>query len=151
MANDTYPVASFAFYLELDSTIKGSFREISGMGSEHELIEFKESGPGGQFVVRKVPGRMKWGDITLKRGITDNMDIWQWRQKVEEGKLNEAGTRMNGSIVMYDQSDASREIARWDFVKAWPSKITGPTFNAQNNEIGIEELVIVHEGLKRTK
>lgn len=145
MANGEDPAGSFSFYLQLDSVLSGSFREVSGMGSEHEVIESKESGPNGEFVVKKVPGRMKWGDITLKRGVTTNIDVWQWRQKVEEGKVNEA--RMNGSIVMYDQ--ATGEIARWNFVNGWPSKITGPSFNAQNNEIGIEELVIVHEGLVR--
>ena len=145
MANGVDPAGGFSFYLQLDNVIKGSFREVSGMGSEHEVVESKESGAKGEFVVKKVPGRMKWGDITLKRGVTTNIDIWDWRQDVEEGNVDKA--RMNGSIVMYDQKMG--EIGRWDFVNAWPSKLTGPNFNAQANEIGIEELVIVHEGLKR--
>jgi phage tail-like protein len=148
MASNVDPGGSFSFYLELDSVLSGSFREVTGMGSEHEVIEHKESGPKGEFVVHKVPGRMKWGDVTLKRGITKSMDIWDWRQKVEEGKVGDA--RRNGSIIMYAQGTQD-PIARWEFVNAWPSKVTGPSFNAQSNEIGIEELVIVHEGLKRVK
>ena len=95
--------------------------------------------------MKKVPGRMKWNNITLKRGITDVMDMWDWRGKVEQGDVK--GARTNGSITMYDQN--AEALARWDFVEAWPSKITGPTYNATNNEIGIEEMEIVHNGYKR--
>jgi phage tail-like protein len=56
---------------------------------------------------------------------------------------------MNGSIVMYDQS--LKEMARWNFLSGWPSKISGPTPKADSNEIGIEELTIVHEYIKREK
>ena len=90
---------------------------------------------------------MTWQPITLKRGITDAMDMWKWRQVVEEGKIDQA--RKNGSIVMFNQQ--GKEVARWDFVNAWPSKITGPTANANANEIAIEEMEIVHEGYKRVK
>jgi len=68
-----------------------------------------------------------------------------WRKLVEEGKVKDA--RKNGSIVMYNQMNEA--IARWDFVEAWPSKLAGPTANATNNEVGIEELEITHEGYKR--
>ena len=95
--------------------------------------------------MKKIPGRLKWGDITLKRGITSNLDMWAWRQKVEEGKINDA--RKNGSIVMFDQALA--EKARWNFVNGWPSKITGPVPKSDSNEIGIEELTITHEMIKR--
>jgi phage tail-like protein len=123
----------------------GAFRECTGLGSENEVVEYKASGPKGEFVIKKVPGRLKWNNITLKRGITDAMDMWKWRKKVEDGKVDEA--RTNGSIVMYNQQN--QPIARWDFVNAWPSKLTGPTANATNNEVGIEELEVTHEGYTR--
>jgi phage tail-like protein len=109
------------------------------------VVEYKASGDKGKFVMKKVPGRMKWNNITLKRGITDAMDMWTWRKQVEEGKVTDA--RKDGSIVMYNQMN--EEIARWNFVKAWPSKLTGPTANATNNEVGIEELEVTHEGYTR--
>jgi phage tail-like protein len=96
-------------------------------------------------MVMKIPGRLKWSDITLKRGITSSMDAWDWRKQVEDGDVK--GARKNGSVVMYDQSFS--QIARWNFSNAWPSKISGPSLNAQNNEFGIEEMVIVHEGIER--
>jgi phage tail-like protein len=141
------PLVSAWFGVEFQGQVAGAFRECTGLGSENDVVDYKASGPKGEFVMKKVPGRMKWNDITLKRGITDTMDMWKWRQKVEEGKVEEA--RKNGSIVMFNQQ--SQEIARWDFINAWPSKITGPTANAGTNDVAIEELMITHEGYKRVK
>src|SRR5690606_1819815 len=98
-----------------------------------------------QTIVRKIPGRLKWGDITLKRGITANMDFWDWRKTVEDGNVSSA--RLAGSIYMHSQEGDI--IAQWDFEQGWPSKISGPTVKADSNEIGVEELTIVHEGIKR--
>jgi phage tail-like protein len=95
----------------------------------------------------KIPGRLKWEDITLKRGITSNMDIWGWRKDVEDGNVESA--RRDGSIIMYDQHLAP--VARWDFEKAWPVKVSGPQPKSDSNEIGIEELKITHEYIKRVQ
>jgi phage tail-like protein len=139
------PLVGCQFSLEVQGVITGYFTEVSGLGSEHEIIEHKVVNEKGQEVVMKIPGRLKWENITLKRGITSSMDIWDWRKQVEDGDVQ--GARKNGSIVMYDQSYS--QVARWNFANAWPSKITGPSLNAQNNEFGIEEMVIVHEGIER--
>jgi phage tail-like protein len=141
------PVVSSWFGVEFQGQVVGAFRECTGMGSENEVVEYKASGPKGEFVIHKVPGRMKWNNITLKRGITDDMKMWDWRKMVEEGKIDTA--RKNGSIVMFNQE--GKEIARWDFIKAWPSKLTGPSANANNNEVGIEEMELTHEGYERKK
>ena len=141
------PIVSAWFGVEFQGQIKGAFRECTGIGSENEVSEYKASGPKGEYIIKKVPGRMKWNNITLKRGVTDAMDMWKWRKLVEKGDIE--GARKNGSIVMFNQ--ANTEIARWNFTNAWPSKLTGPTANAQNNEIAIEELEITHEGYERVK
>jgi len=139
------PLVSAFFTIDFGGSVKGAFRECTGLGSENEVVEYKASGDKGKFIMKKVPGRMKWNNITLKRGITNAMDMWDWRKQIEEGKVEQA--RKNGSIVMYNQSN--EPIARWDFVQAWPNKLTGPSANATNNEVGIEELEITHEGYKR--
>lgn len=141
------PLISAWFGVEFQGQITGAFRECTGLGSENEIVESKASGPKGEFIIKKLPGRMKWNNITLKRGITDAMDMWRWRKLVEQGKIDEA--RKNGSIVMFNTS--GQEIARWNIVNAWPSKLNGPTANATNNEVGIEELEITHEGYERVK
>lgn len=139
------PLVSAWFGVEFQGQVVGAFKECSGLGSENEVVEYKASGQKGEFVVKKVPGRMKWNNIILRRGITDAMDMWKWRKLVEQGNVDAA--RKNGSIVMYDTT--AKEIARWNFVNAWPSKLTGPTANAGANEVGIEELEITHEGYER--
>ena len=141
------PLVSAWFGVEFQGQVTGAFKECTGLGSESEVVEYKASGEKGEYIVKKVPGRMKWNNITLKRGITDAMDMWKWRKVVEEGKIDDA--RKNGSIIMMNQK--GEEIARWNFVKAWPSKLSGPTANAGNNEVAIEELEITHEGYERVK
>ena len=141
------PLVSAFFTIDFGGKVAGAFRECTGLGSENEVVEYKASGDKGKFVMKKIPGRMKWNNITLKRGITSDLDMWKWRKLVEDGKINEA--RKNGAIVMYDQT--MNVLARWDFVRAWPSKLNGPAANASNNEVGIEELEITHEGYERTQ
>ena len=102
---------------------------------------------GKQEIVRKIPGRLKWEDITLKRGLTSNMDIWSWRQMVEGGDIQ--GARKNGSVTMLNQN--LQPVAEWQFFNAWPSKVTGPQPKSDSNEIGVEELTIVHEFIERTR
>jgi phage tail-like protein len=139
------PLVSSWFGVEFQGQVVGAFRECTGLGSENEVVEYKASGQKGEFVIKKVPGRLKWNNITLKRGITDAMDMWQWRKLVEQGKISDA--RKNGTITMYNQQGDA--IAKWNFTNAWPSKLSGPSANAGNNEVAIEELELTHEGYER--
>jgi len=141
------PFLSPWFAIDFQGAAVGAFKECAGLGSEHAVVDHKASDPQGAPIMKKIPGNMKYTDVTLKRGMTDSMDIWKWRQMVEEGKVSEA--RKNGSIVLY--SAAGAEIARWNLVNAWPSKITGPSVNAGSDEVAVEELTIVHEGYERVK
>jgi phage tail-like protein len=141
------PLTGYHFYLELDGITQARFRECAGLTSESQVIEYKEADKNGNVIIKKVPGVLKWSDITLKRGITDIMELWDWRKMVEEGYVEKA--RKHGSIVMYNQ--ANEEIARWNITDCWPMKISGPQLNAGNNDIAVEEIVLAHEGLQRVK
>lgn len=139
------PLVGFHFAVDVQGQVAGYFTECSGLGSEQEVIEHKVVNEAGVEVIMKVPGRLKWENITLKRGITSNMDIWTWRKMVENGDVQ--GARADGSIVMYNQS--LTEVARWNFQNAWPVKVTGPSVKADSNEIGVEELTMAHEYIER--
>ncbi len=146
--SDSYtedPLLGFNFLLELDGAIAGYFTEVSGVGSEHEVIEHKVVDDNGHEIVRKLPGRLKWTDFTLKRGVTSNLEIWSWRETVIKGAMGDA--RKHATITMFDRE--YQPIAKWHFTNAWPSKVTGPTFKSDDNGIGIEEVSIVHEGMYR--
>lgn len=146
MAGDV-PLVGFHFSLEFQGKIAGYFTECSGIGSEHEIVEHKVVTADGHQVIMKIPGRLKWENITLKKGITGDMDMWTWRKDVEDGKVEDA--RRNGLITMYDQT--LKPVAQWEFTRAWPAKLSGPQPKSDSNEIGIEEMTIAHEYIKRVK
>jgi len=139
-------ISSF-FSLEITGKMVGAFREVTNLGSENAVVEDKSRGPDGKYIIRKIPGTLKWNDITLKQGLTDNMDMWKWRKLVEEGKVNDA--RANGSIIMYDT--AGKSIARWNLVNCWPSKLSGPAGKADGNEVAVQEMTLAHEGYERVQ
>lgn len=141
------PLVGFNFMLELEGAIAGYFTECNGIGSEHEIIEHKVVDKQGHEVVRKIPGRLKHQDVTLKRGITSDLQIWEWRDQMVKGKVGDG--RKNITITMLSRD--YQPVAIWHFANAWPSKVTGPSFKSDGNELGIEEVTIVHEGMYREK
>ncbi len=141
------PLVGFNFMLELEGAVAGYFTECSGIGSENEVIEQKVVDKQGHEMIRKIPGRLKFTDITLKRGITSDLKIWEWREMAVTGKIKDA--RKNCTITMLSRD--YNPVATWHFANAWPSKVTGPSLKADSNEIGVEEVTIVHEGMYREK
>ncbi|MEM7330554.1 MAG: phage tail protein [Chloroflexota bacterium] len=139
------PLLGFHFSVDLGEKTLGYFLECSGLGSEHEIVEQKVVNDKGQEVVLKIPGRLKWENIVMKRGVTEDTRIWEWRQEVLDGGVDNA--RINGTIVMYDQTGGA--VARWNFTNGWPAKVTGPQPKSDSNEIGVEELTITHEYIER--
>lgn len=135
------PFRAYNFLVEIDGITRAGFRECSGLDTTQDPIDYRE---GGEPIhVRKLPGLVKFSNISLKRGITDDAELWEWRKKAMEGKVE----RKNGSIILLD--DTGAEKLRWNFVAGWPSKWTGPTFNATGNEVAIESLEIAHEGVAK--
>lgn len=142
VGNRKDPLHVYNFRIEIDGIDRGGFRECSGLDSSQDPVEYRE-GTDKQLTARKQPGLNKYSNIVLKWGMTDDAELWKWRQTVMEGKIE----RKNGSIIL--MNDTGEEQARWNFTEGWPSKWTGPSFNATGNDIAIETLEIVHEGLKR--
>ena len=144
-SRNTDPVIGFSFSLDVQGTLTGYFTEISGLGSETEIVEHKVVDPQGRDLIQKIPGRLKFTDVTLKRGVTALKDIWDWRKMVEDGNI--VGARKNATITMYDQS--LNAVARWNLTNAWPTKVSGPQIQSDSNAFGIEEVTITFEYLIR--
>ena len=136
------PLVSFQFSLELNG-MTGYFTEVSGIFSENPVATTKVVTPDAKEVVLHVPGRTDGSEMTFKRGLTTNIEFWTWRELVITGNIQEA--RVDGSVVMYDRN--YQEVRRWNFINAWPSKLSGPQIASDSNDLAIEELTIVHEGL----
>lgn len=135
------PFRAYNFLVEIDGITRAGFRECSGLDTTQDPIDYREGGEA--LHVRKLPGLVKYSNITLKRGITDDAELWAWRKTAMEGKVE----RKNGSIILLD--DTGAEKLRWNFVEGWPTKWSGPTFNATGNEVAIESLEIAHEGVAK--
>ena len=135
------PYRSFNFLVEIDGITRAGFHECSGLDSSQDPIEYREGNQG--LTARKLPGLVKFSNIVLKWGITDDTELWNWRQAAMNGTVE----RKNGSIVLLD--DTGEEKVRWNFRDGWPTKWTAPTFNATGTEVAIETLEIAHEGMER--
>jgi phage tail-like protein len=135
------PYRVYNFLVEIDGITRAGFRECSGLDSTQDPIDYREG--TDSLTVRKLSGLVKYSNITLKWGITDDAALWDWRKKAMDGAVE----RKNGSIVLLD--DAGEEKVRWNFRDGWPSKWTGPSLNATGNEVAIETLEIVHEGIAK--
>jgi len=138
------PYRQFRFRIEIGD-IKVGFSECTFADTTTEPIEYREGKDAPVF--RKLSGLTKYGNITLKWGITDSMDLYEWRKQVIEKGAE--GARKNMSIILMDEAGADK--ARWEVVEAWPSKYDPTDFSAKGNEVAIETLEIVHEGFTRTK
>jgi phage tail-like protein len=132
----------FNFLVELEGIAQASFTDCSGLGSTTEIIETREG--GDNTTVRKLPGKTSYSDITLKWGLTNSTELWDWRQQIVDGIV----TRKNGSIVVFDLTNHT-EVVRWNFVSAWPTKWEGPVFSGKGTDIAIDTLVLAHEGVTR--
>jgi len=135
------PYMNFQFLVEIDGITRAAFQQCSGFDSSIDVVEHREGGEN--TTVRKLPGMTKYSNIVLKWGMSDDKNLYQWHKAVIDGKIE----RKNGSIVLLDR--AGQEVARWNFVRAWPSKWDGPDFNAEGNDVAIETLELAHEGVSR--
>jgi phage tail-like protein len=134
---DPYRVHNFV--VEIDGITRAGFRECSGLDSNQDVVEYREGNE--PLTTRKLPGLVKNSNIVLKWGIADDKDLWEWRRRAIDGRVE----RKNGSIVLLD--DTGAEKRRWNFRDGWPAKWVGPGFNATSNDVAIETLEIAHEGL----
>jgi phage tail-like protein len=136
------PFRSYRFRVEIDGIQRAGFRECAGLDSTQDPVEYREGTEG--LTVRKLLGLNKYSNISLKWGVADDKEIWEWRKQAADGKLEK---RKNVAIILVDQ--AGEDAIRWNIREAWPTKWTGPSFNATGNEVAIDTLEIAHEGVER--
>ena len=144
-AKEPRPASHFRLHIGGHEKV-GVFREIAGLESETEIVEHKSVDENGNPFVRKVPGQTKWANLTFKRGVDENLELWKWRdQVIKEGP---DAARVDGTVELLDYKGSV--ISTYKFIQGWPIKYSGGTFNATSNEIALEEIQICHEGLERT-
>lgn len=137
----TDPYRNFNFLVEIDGITQAGFTDCSGFGSSTDPIEYREGGEN--TTARKLPGLTKHNNISLKWGMTDSRELYDWYRDVVTGKVQ----RKNGSIIVLDLD--GKERVRWNFFNAWPAKWDGPAFSAKGNDVAVETLELAHEGIER--
>jgi phage tail-like protein len=136
-------LASFAYEFEVEGISIAQFAQVSGVSGSIGVIEHRENTKGGKTVVKKLPGPVSYGDITLRKGRTLSNALWEWFTLVEQGNITKA--RKNASIVLFDYEHG--EVARYNLVNCWISQVRLGELSAGSSTALVEEAVIVHEGM----
>lgn len=144
------PMVAAFFSVDFGKHLSGPFKSVDGLEAKVDVNKLKQALPTGQTItIHQVANSTMGGEITLKRAMTSNMEMWDWRKLVEEGKLPDA--RVNGTITLYDNSEEHKALAKWDLLACWPSSISGPDMSTKGTDPAMETVVIVHEGLTRVQ
>ena len=134
------PYRTFNFQLEIDGVPLGAFSEASGLTAEGDAVDYRE-GTDLQQNVRKLTGLRKYSNITLKRGYTQDKTLWQWYTNIANG----VDDRRNVTLVLLNERREA--VLRWHAESAWINKIEGPSLKAASNDVSMESIELVHEGL----
>jgi phage tail-like protein len=143
---DGNPYSNFNFIIEVGGVQIAAFSEVSGLDSETTPIEYRE-GADATNAMRQIPGIEKYTNVQLKRGITGDLTLWNWRKDARDGG-SAFTARQNVVIKLLNElHEEGSPAMTWTLTNAWPTKITGPSLSAKGNEIAIEQLDLAHERL----
>lgn len=136
------PFRGYNFRFELNNTPVAAFSEVSGLSFTIDPVEYRE-GTDPQIHPRKLAGLRKFANIVLKRGYTDNTDLYDWYLICLDGAIQ----RRDGAVILQDED--RNDVLRWDFSGAFPTKIETSGMNANSNEVLIETLELAVERVGR--
>jgi len=140
-------VHSATFLFEVDGKEIGRFMEVSGLQVDIEVEQIEEGGQNG--FSHKLPGRMSWPNLTLKRGITQNDSLLAWLNQSSGEGFAAAGNSLTRSTAAITLMGAGgKRVRAWNFDGAFQVKWTGPSFAANSNDMAVEELEIAHHGFR---
>lgn len=135
-----YPMSKFHFQVEWGGTTIG-FTEVSGLDVETEVIEYRD-GASPDYSKIKMPGMQKFSNITMKRGtFKSNNEFYEWWNSIEMNQV------IRRDITVSLLNEEHEPVVIWKVKNAWPAKITSTDLKADGNEVAIESIELVHEGL----
>lgn len=137
------PYVGFRFRVEIDGIVAAAFSEASIPDTTTQTVDYREGTDPKH--VRKLSAMNQFGQLSLKKGLTDNRELSEWQRLCAD--FGAGGNRRNISLILID--DEGNDAARWDVTEAWPSKISTSGLNAKNNEVMIETLELQTEGIRR--
>ena len=136
-----WPMPKFHFQVKWGDQ-EMSFQEVTGLDAQSEEIKYRV-GNSKVYSVVKMPGLIKYSNVTMKKGIfTGDNKFWDWFKKIKMNTIE----RTDVTISLLDESDTP--TVTWKLKNAWPTKVTGTDLKAEGNEVAIESIEIVHEGFE---
>ncbi|MCD9025838.1 phage tail protein [Cohnella silvisoli] len=136
------PYRNFRFRVEIEGLEQAGFSEVAGFDASFDVVQYRE---GNEVITpRKLPGLARYGNITLKWGSTESMELYDWVQECINGTVE----RKTVTIIAIDEEGG--DVATWQVIEAWPTRYTAPGFNGSGAEVAIELLELAHEGMTRT-
>ena len=133
-----------SFGIEIDGVVIKQIQEVSGLKMEQDVIELKQNTPDGKYVIKKLPGRRKAGEITLTRGLTGDQSFEKWTKDSHFGKMSDA--RKGGAIIVFDYE--GNPIKRYKLTNAWPKSLEIGSLKAGDTSVLTEKLVITYEQME---
>jgi phage tail-like protein len=130
-----------SFGLEFDGITIKSITEVSGLKMEQDVVELKQNGPDGKYVIKKLPGRWKAGECTLTRGLTADNSFEKWVKDAQFGKMGDA--RKGGAVIVFDYE--GNAIKRYKLTNAWPKSLEIGSLKAGDTSYLQEKLVLTCE------
>jgi phage tail-like protein len=144
---DGNPYSNFNFVVEVDGTEIAAFTDVSGLDTETTPIEYRE-GADPTNALRQLPGLEKYTTVSLKRGISGSLALWEWRKDVIDGG-SAFPARVSVTVKLLNEThDRGNPAMTRTLTNAWPTKLTGPTLAAKSGEIAVEELGLVVENVE---
>lgn len=141
----TDPLRNFRYRLEIDGIVQAGFSEVAIGDASNDPIEYRE---GNELTtVRKLKGLNKYGNITLKWGLTDSIELSNWHRMVVDDATPLAAARK--TVVIRIQDDTGADKAAYEVTRAWPTKYNPTDLNGKGNEVAIESLELANEGIRR--
>ena len=133
-----------SFGLEFDGVVIKQISEVAGLKFEQDVIELKQNTPDGKFVIKKLPGRPKAGEVTLTRGLTGDNNFEKWVKSSRIGKMGDA--RKGGAVIVYDFEGSA--IKRYKLTNAWPKGLEIGALKAGDTSVLTEKLTLTYETLE---
>jgi phage tail-like protein len=133
-----------SFGLEFDGVVIKQISEVSGLKFEQDVIELKQNTNDGKYVIKKLPGRPKAGEVTLTRGLTDDASFQKWIQNSQIGKMGDA--RKGGAIMVFDFE--GQAIKRYKLKNAWPKTLEIGSLKAGDTSVLTEKITITYEEIE---
>ena len=133
------PYVNFNFVVDIGAGEGLGFSEVDLPSGELEVIAYREGGDKSS-TARKLPGLATYANVTLKRGVTGRLELFEWWRGVRDGNVD----RRNVTITLLDEQRSP--VQRWLLRNAWPAKLDFGPLNALGNDVVIETLELAHEG-----